>query len=141
MKAARSLFHGARSFGGALAFAIATGVLGGCASVKSTISPYAGATHYSATDPVNVVILRTEPTRPFDRIGEIALDAATNPAAPNTEVEERMRKDAAKMGADAVVVMLDRTEPDRMHVQGAPYDRIIDIAGERKLIGVAIKYR
>jgi hypothetical protein len=49
--------------------------------------------------------LRSEPTRPNDRLGEIMIDASTDPAPPLTEVEAKLRKEAAKLGADAVVVV------------------------------------
>jgi hypothetical protein len=39
-------------------------VLPGCASVSSTVTAYIGAPHPPPTNPANVQILRTEPTRP-----------------------------------------------------------------------------
>jgi hypothetical protein len=49
-------------------------------------------------DPAKAEILRSEPTRPNDRLGEIMIDASTDPAPPITEVEAKLRKEAAKLG-------------------------------------------
>ena len=64
----------------------------------------------------SVRILRTEPTAPHDRLGEIVVDASTDPAPPVTEIERKMVEAAAKMGANAVVVVLDRVQPVAAYV-------------------------
>jgi hypothetical protein len=45
-----------------------------CASLDTTTTPYAGAPPYPPGDPASVQILRTQPTQPHDRLGEIIVD-------------------------------------------------------------------
>lgn len=70
-------------------------MLSSCASVDSYTTQYVGAPHFPPGDPAKVEILRTEPTRPHDRLGEIVIDASTDPAPQITKVEDKLRKEAA----------------------------------------------
>ncbi|MBB5189661.1 hypothetical protein HNQ50_000371 [Silvimonas terrae] len=127
-----------------LTIALLSGVLAmlaGCASVTGTSTQYVGAPRPAATAPDSVQILRAEPTRPFDRLGEINIEASTEPAPPVEEIEARVRSEGAKLGADAVVVVLDRIEPTGVWVSGPWWGRSVDTITGRKLIGVAIKYK
>ena len=45
------------------------------------------------------------------KIGEVLVDATTDPAPPVMEIEARLRKEAARIGGDAVVVVYDRIQP------------------------------
>lgn len=58
------------------------GMLASCASLHATATPYVGAPHFSPSDPTRVEIMRTEPTRPHDRLGEIMVDTSTEPPPP-----------------------------------------------------------
>ncbi|MBM3114490.1 hypothetical protein [Jeongeupia naejangsanensis] len=115
--------------------------LSACASIDATSTQYVGVAHPAPTDPASVQILREEPKKPFDRIGEVKIDASTDPAPGVTEVEDKLRAEAAKLGADAVVIVYDRIQPVGAYVSG-PYwaATVQDIEGHR-LIGIAIKYR
>lgn len=112
-----------------------------CSHVKSQQMQYAGATHYAPGDPHRVAILRTEPTQPHERIGEVFIDVSNDPAAPINKVEERLRTEGAKMGADAVVIVYDGVLPTGAYVTGPYWDRNLESTSGRKLVGVAIKYR
>ncbi|GGP24809.1 hypothetical protein [Silvimonas amylolytica] len=116
-------------------------LVAGCASVTANSTQYVGAPRPPATDPANVQILRAEPTRSFDRLGEINIEASTDPAPPVQDIEARVRTEGARLGADAVVVVLDRIEPTGVWVSGPWWGRSIDTITGRKLIGVAIKYQ
>jgi hypothetical protein len=87
-----------------------------------------------------VEILRTQPTRPHDRLGEIMVDASTDPPPPIDKVEARLRDEAAKLGADAVVVVYDRVQPVGAYVTGPWWGPSVQTITGRKLIAVAIKY-
>jgi hypothetical protein len=115
--------------------------LASCASIDSHTTQYVGAPHQPPSDPARVEILRAEPTRPHDRLGEVMVDVSTDPAPPIAEVEARLRKEAAKIGADAVVVVYDHVQPVGAFVTGPWWGRSIDTVTGRQLIGVAIKYR
>jgi hypothetical protein len=112
-------------------------LLSSCATPDTTVTPYAGAPHYPPSDPSKVEILHAEPTRPHDLLAEIVVDDYTKPPAPITEVEDKLRNAAAKIGADAAVVDSDNVESTKLVGVGHPSSTITD----RKLVGVAIKYR
>jgi hypothetical protein len=112
-----------------------------CATINSHTTQYVGAPHPPPTDPGWVEILRTTPTRAHERIGEVKVDASTNPAPPVAEVETRLRKEAAKIGADAVVVVYDRIQPVGAYVSGSWWGGSVSTISGRVLIGVAIQYK
>ena len=69
------------------------------------------------------------------------MDAAINPATLGNDVEPKLRQEAAKIGADAVVVVYDRHQPMGAYVMGGYWDRRIETVTEHTIVGVAIKYR
>jgi hypothetical protein len=91
--------------------------------------------------PARVEILRAEPTQPHARLGEIVVDASTEPAPPITEIEDKLRTEAARLGANAVVVVVDRVQPTGAYVSGPWWGRSVDVITGRKLVGVAIRYQ
>ena len=109
-----------------------------CATVDTMSTPYIGAPHPPPTDPAQVAILRAPPTQPHDGLGEVVVDASTQPAAPIAQIEDKLRTEAAKMGADAIVVVVDRVQPVGVYVYG-PWGA--DPVFGRRIVGVAIKYR
>ena len=123
-----------------LVFALA-GLLTSCASIDSQSTQFVGAPHQLPSDPLKVAILRAEPTRPHDRLGEVLVEASINPAPPIEKVEERLREQAAKIGADAVVIVLDRIQPTGVYVTGGWWNQSLETINGRKLVGVAIKYK
>lgn len=116
-------------------------LLAACATLDATTTAYVGAPHVRPSNPGTVEILRTEPTRPHDRLGEISVEASTEPAPPITEVEDKVRAEAAQLGADAAVVVVDRIQPVGAYVSGPWWDRSIDTITGHKLVAVAIRYR
>jgi hypothetical protein len=96
-----------------------------CAYVDATTTQYVGVPRFPPSDPKTVQILRGEPMQPHDRLGEILLDISVDPAPDVSEVEQRLKEEAASWGANAVLVVRDQVMPG---------------AG-RKLIAVAIRYR
>jgi hypothetical protein len=125
----------------ALLLLTAVVMLGACATVDVTTTEYVDAPRYQPTEPTAVQILRTEPTVPHDRLGEVMVDASTDPAPPIVEVEQKLCKAAAKLGADAVVVVYDRIQPVAAYVSGPWWGRNIESISGRKLIAVAIRFR
>lgn len=100
-------------------------VLASCATIDATVTQYVGVPRFTPVDPAKVQILRAEPMQPHDRLGEILLDISLEPAPPIEDVEQRLREEAARLGATAVFVVRDLV---------VPYT-------SRKLIGVAIRSR
>src|SRR5262245_4237151 len=118
-----------------LGSAVAGLILAACASVTATTTQFVGAPHPPATDPAAVQIMRTEPTKPHDRLGEIIVDASVDPAPPIADVEAKLRSEGSKLGADAVVVVLDRVQPVGAYVTGPYWGRSLETVTGRKLVG------
>jgi hypothetical protein len=112
-----------------------------CASAIDTTIPYVGVPTFPPTNPANVQILRQEPTKPLIRLGEITIDASIDPAPPITEIEAKIRNDAAGLGADAAVIVVDRVQPMGAIVSGPWWGQSVDTISGRKVIAIAIKYR
>ncbi len=100
-----------------------------------------GVAHAAPTNAANVEVLRREPLRPHSRLGEILVDASVEPAPPISDVEQKLRDEAAKIGGDAVVVVYDRIQPQSAYVSGPLWDRDIHTVEGRKLKGIVIKYQ
>ena len=64
-----------------------------------------------------------------------------HPGKQFPEVEDKLRAEAASLGADAVVVVVDRLQPVGAFVSGPWFGRDVDVIKGRKVVGVAIKYR
>jgi hypothetical protein len=126
---------------GSLLLGVLTCWLVACTSLDATTTPYAGAPHYPPSDPALVHIQRTKPTKPHDRLGEIVVDASTHSATLGNNVEQKLRQEAAKMGADAVIVVYDRLQPMGASVMSGYWDRSIETVTGHTIVGVAIKYR
>jgi hypothetical protein len=109
-----------------------------CATVDTMSTAYIGAPHPLPTDPAHVAILREPPTQAHDGLGEVVVDASTQPPAPIEQIENKLRTEAAKMGADAIVVVVDRVQPVGVYVYG-PWSA--DPVLGRRVVGVAINYR
>jgi hypothetical protein len=117
-------------------------LLSGCTYVSVQTRPYLAVPVYPPTDPAFVQILHTEPTQPHERLGEIALQPQGNP--PVSEMEAKLREAAARMGADAAVIVADTTMLMGSYVTGTWWGRQMsaqytNIYG-RIIIAVAIKY-
>ena len=113
-------------------------LLPGCAYVSVDTRPYLAVPYYPPTDASTVQILHSAPTRPHERLGEISLEPQGNP--PVSEMEIRLRQAAAKMGADAVVIVADRMRFLGAYESGPWWGREISAQYGRIIIAVVIKY-
>jgi hypothetical protein len=117
------------------------GALGACATIDAISTQYIGAPRPAPTDPAQVAIVHAVPTQPHDGLGEIIVDASTSPAPPVEDVEGRLRAEAARMGADAVLIVVDRIQPIGTYVYGSYWGPSFQPVTGRRVVGVAIKYR
>lgn len=115
-------------------------VLTGCQTVSTTNNPYLGIPTFPPTNPAHVQILRTEPTRPHVRLGEIRAEPSSE-SVPVTKIEAALQQQAAKMGADAAVVVYDHTQVVGAQVVGGWLNRSVDPIEGRVIIAIAIKYQ
>src|SRR5687768_12555474 len=98
--------------------------LASCAYVEATTTQYVGVPRFPQVEPAAVQVLPAEPAQRHDRLGEVLLDISLDPAPTVAEIEQRLREEAAKMGANAVYVIRDAIRPGEA----------------RKLIGIAIRF-
>jgi len=100
-------------------------LLAGCQTVSSTHIETIGCPQLAATDPGQVQILPTAPSCWHRQVGEVLVEHSSKKVDAAT-IEAALRKRAAKLGADAVVVVYDHTQP---------------LATPRRVVvGIAIKY-
>ena len=111
-----------------------------CAQIDATATRYADAPRLAATDAAKVQVLRSDPGKPYQALGDIEVDAATDPAPPIEQIEAKLRSEAAAMGADAVVVVMDRVSVLGSHVMAGYRGRAYTVDA-RRVVGVAIRYR
>ncbi len=114
---------------------LATG--SGCVSVQS--DEYVGMPTFAPTDADTIRVLRTPPTQPHLRLGEITVEPNNNNTSVQT-IEEKFQKAAAKMGANAVVIVADRTELMGIDNSGPWYGGAMTPVVGRVVVGVAIRY-
>lgn len=112
----------------------------GCQSVSTTAVQDLGAPQFAKVDPSQVQILRTEPTRPHVRLGEVRAETAS-PETPVPDIEQALKKKGASIGADALVVIHDSTQVTGAQVVGSWRNRSVIETEGRVIITVAIKYK
>jgi hypothetical protein len=114
--------------------------LAGCTHVSSSTSRYSNA---PALAPYGgwVQITHVEPRRPYQALGEVVLDVTVMHPATQEMVDGKLRAGAAALGADAVLVTLDRVMPVSEYYDHAAATRRGETDWTRKVVGVAIKYR
>jgi hypothetical protein len=113
-------------------------IFASCSYVSTETRHYLGVSIYPPSDPSRIEILRSEPQRPHERLGEVILEPQGNPSV--AEMEAKMRQEAAKLGANAVIIVADETRLMGTYRSGpwwagqsyAEYGRVI--------VGVAIRY-
>ena len=124
-----------------LASVVLSSLLAACATAQVTSTQYVGAPTFPPTSPATVVVLRHAPKMPHVRLGEIDVDASTDPAPPVSEVEQKLREAGAKLGANAVVVVHDHLQRAGSYVSGPWWGRTVVPITARKVIAVAIRYQ
>ncbi len=110
-----------------------------CATVDVASERYLGVPQASPTNPASVEILRHEPKRPHVQLGEVFLSPSRS--ADVAEIEQALRVEAAKLGADAAVVVRDRTRRIGTVVSGTWWTRWHTPVYGRQIIAVAIRYQ
>jgi hypothetical protein len=123
--------------------AIAVAIGAGCASTNVSTIPYPNVPTFQPTDPARVQILRAEPTRPQVKLAEIIVAAAEPVGSPPSvqEADEKLRAAAAKLGADAAVIVSDTIQPGLPVATGTWWGRSPGTHNAREVIAVAVKYR
>ena len=123
------------TFLGAVLLAV---LVSGCNTVYVSSKQYLGMPGYPLTDPATIQVLQTQPTAPHVRLGEITLQPQGNPTKAG--MEQKLRLAASKMGADAVVIVEDRTMVFGATMMGPWWGRTVSPNVGRVIVGVAIRY-
>lgn len=118
-------------------FAVA--LLAACSTVSVSSIRYVGVPVAAPTAPGAVEVLRREPRRPHEKLGEIVLRPSGNPSLE--QLEAALRREGAKLGADAVVVVRDTTRRVGTFVSGPWWARSASPVYGRVVIAVAVRYR
>jgi hypothetical protein len=95
---------------------------------------YPDVPYYPATNPGHVQLLRHEPGRSHIQLGEMWI--RPEPGMSDAFVENSLRERAAAMGADALVIVVDRYFSRYDHYWYGHH-----IYRERDIEGIAIRYR
>jgi len=114
-------------------------LLAGCNTVSINSNQYIGVPSYPLSNPALVQILRKEPTRPHVQLGEVRAEPSSDSVSAQ-KIEAALQDAAAKLGADAVVIVYDRTQVTGAMVTGPWYGRSVQTIVGRVIIAVAIKY-
>jgi hypothetical protein len=113
--------------------------LAGCASVDVFSERYLGVPAVAATTPASVEVLRKEPKRPHVQLGEVV--ASPRDGATTDEIELALKTEAAKLGANAAVVVRDRTRRVATTVSGTWWVRYHSPVYSRQIVAVAVRYQ
>jgi len=116
-------------------------LLNGCASLSVRTVPYLGVPRYASTAPASIGILQQAPARAHEKLGEVVVDASADPAPPVEKIEAALRSEAARLGADAVVLVHDQMHLLGGYVYGPWWSPAVAPIHGRVIIGVAIKYK
>ena len=106
----------------------------GCARIQvvATSDRPIGAPIYPATSPTSVEILREALARPYEKLGEIFIEPSGG-FPPEEKIEAELRKEGARFGADAVLIIYDRTQPSGKSYTGGP------LGVEEPILGHAVR--
>ncbi|MFA5093130.1 MAG: hypothetical protein WC543_04245 [Candidatus Omnitrophota bacterium] len=85
--------------------------IAGCANFG--VIKYNDAINYPPTDPSMVKIFNSEPPQAYEKIAELTCQAA--PASNMNSITKHFQEEAAKMGADAVIVNTNLVLQGAMH--------------------------
>ncbi len=102
-----------------------------CASPPVRVLPLVGVPAYAPTDPSSIIVLRSEPPRRFQTLGQIIVEPEKPMPVP--EIEQKLREAAAGMGANAVVIQADMT-------MQAGEDRQQQLSGGQVVTAIAIRF-
>ena len=120
--------------------------MAGCATtagpgtVSISSNRYSGGRQYPQSDPAQVQLLRAGPTRPHVRLGEVTA-RPSGKSVSGEQIEDALRQAASEMGADAVVIVFDRTQATGAVATGNWYGQAVQPTADRVIVGVAIKYQ
>ncbi len=115
--------------------------LTGCSSLSTHTIAYIGVPRQAPTDWQQVAILHQPPEPEHFKLGEVVATTSLNPPPKIEKVEAVLRKKAAAIGADAIVLSSDQVEVGGSWVSGPYWAPTVTPIRNRVVVAVAIKYR
>ena len=129
-------------FGGGLWIGlIVLGLVTGCGTVSTYKVQYLGVPRYPPTNWKQVQILQAFPNRPYEKLGEVVASVSVNPEPSVEKIERALRRRAAELGAEAVVLIKDRIEEIGIWWGGPRWAPVATPIHSRVIVGVAIRYK
>jgi hypothetical protein len=111
----------------------------GCREISTTHTQDIGRTRFSPSDPAQIEILRDVPATPHVELGQV-WGHSSDTSGDVSKLETALRKEAAMLGADAIVVWQDRIGTWDAADSRLGGGRSVDGVHGRTVIGAAIKY-
>ena len=113
-------------------------MLVGCSSVAVRTVRFTEVQAYPSAPPDIIQVLRAEPMRLHVRLGEVYVEPEGDASAD--KIEAGLQEGAAPLGADAVVIVADRTLKMGAIVETSWVKRDLLPTPDRVVVGVAIRY-
>ena len=114
-----------------------------CSFVNYRTLQYVGVERFPPSDPAKVVIMHAPPPKdvPVVKLGEVIVDASIDPQPKIGEIEAAIRKGAAQMGADAAVLVYDRSQVMGAVYMGPWWAPSMSPVRDRLVVAVAIRHK
>ncbi|MCP5516982.1 MAG: hypothetical protein H7A45_06955 [Verrucomicrobiales bacterium] len=113
----------------------------GCSSLSTNTIQYLGVPRYEPSDWQQVEILHGAPGQAHEKLGEVVASVSLNPAPSVEKLETVLRRKAANLGADAIILVRDQVETTGSWVTGPYWAPTVSPIKDRVIVAVAIKYR
>lgn len=115
--------------------------LTGCNTVYIRTNQALGVPTYAPNaDPAGIQILTTPPNRPYVRLGDIQAEPSSE-SVTVAKITVALQNAAARLGADAVVIVSDGNQVLGAVVTGHWFGRSVQTYSGRVIVGAAIKYQ
>ena len=111
----------------------------GCRGISITHTQDICGLRFAPSDPAHVEILPNVPARPYVEVGQVWA-YSPNASGDASKMEDALRTEAAKIGADAFVVWRDGIQAGDPTLSSVEDGHLVNKPPGRTVIGVAIKY-
>lgn len=117
-------------------------IVTGCNTVSISTNQSLGVPTFPPSNPSSIQILTAPPVKPHIRLGEIQAEPSGD-GVTAAQITASLQKAAAKLGADAVVIVSDQNQVMGAMITGPRFGpgRSIQSYQQRVIIGAAIKYQ
>jgi hypothetical protein len=112
-------------------------VAGGCSTISADVKQNIAAPNFPPTSPATVQILSAPPLGSYARVGQINLTVEGEPG--KAAIQERFRREASKLGANAVIVVSDQIVVLSTYISGPWWGREASPITGRLIVGEAIR--